>query len=193
MAKKQRRPKGRRIKCIALLFVLLAALLLLFEPLLKQYYKLPDPALVKEAAGVYGLDPALVAAVIHVESKNDPNALSEKGAMGLMQIMPKTGSWIAGKLDDLPDFQEADLYDPGINIRCGCWYLDYLLNRFSDLRLALVAYNAGPGTLKNWLEDESLSDGKELFEIPYKETAAYVERVFESMEKYRYLYEDELS
>jgi len=88
----------------------------------------------------YGLDPALVKAVVKVESNFDPKAVSVKGAQGLMQIMPSTQK----DLDlDLP-------FDPALNLKAGIKYLRMLLKTFKNIRLALAAYNAGPGAVKKY-------------------------------------------
>lgn len=88
-----------------------------------------------------GLDPALVAAVIHVESHFDPFAVSNVGARGLMQIMPLTAQWLLRNDGVRP----AHLFNPVLNIELGTAYLAQLMNRFGgDLNQALIAYNAGP-------------------------------------------------
>ena len=80
-----------------------------------------------------------------------------------------------------------------MNIRFGCWYLKYLLDSFSGNRkTAVAAYNAGPGNVRKWLNDENYSKGGELDSIPFKETAQYVERVQRAYDKYTKLYANEL-
>ncbi len=146
---------------------------------------------IKEYADEYNIDPHLVAAVISVESSFDEKASSPKGARGLMQIMPDTGSWIASKLD-LEDYDDSMLYDPSVNIRMGTWLLNSLSKEFDyELETVLAAYNAGSGTVSKWLKDESCSrDGRTLDYIAYKETAAYVDKVINKRDLYRSKYED---
>lgn len=92
--------------------------------------------LVQEAANKQSLQPELVHAVIKQESAFRPCAVSFKGALGLMQLMPSTAR----------QFHVNDVFDPEQNIQAGAAYLKQLLNRYKgDLRLALIAYNAGPG------------------------------------------------
>ena len=158
----------------------------------KRAYKLQYSAEIKEYSREFHVDPYLVAAVIHCESSNRHTVVSRAGAKGLMQIMPDTGFWIAEKLGE-EDFSEDELFEPKVNIRFGCWYLKYLLDTFSGNRkTAVAAYNAGPGNVRKWLNDENYSKGGELDSIPFKETAQYVERVQRAYDKYTKLYANEL-
>jgi soluble lytic murein transglycosylase len=111
------------------------------------------------------LDPALVSAVIWTESRFRADAVSPRGAIGLMQIMPETGRWIAAQIGVS---EESPLTEPELNIRLGTWYLRYLINRFGDVEAALMAYNAGPGNVDRWRRERS---------EPFPETAAYAHRV----------------
>ena len=123
--------------------------------------------IIEAEAEAFELDPGLVGAIVFAESRYRAHAVSPRGALGLMQLMPSTGLWLADQLElglSAPD----DLLRPEINIRLGTWYLASLLERFGDTRLALWAYNAGPANVERWLEAE---------EMPYTETAAYADRV----------------
>ena len=105
-------------------------------------------AIVREARR-NGLDPLLVAAVIQVESRFDPYAVSGVGACGLMQLMPPTAQWLLDKDADSsgdPKLKASHLFNPVLNIELGTQYLAQLMSRFDgDLTTALIAYNAGPG------------------------------------------------
>jgi soluble lytic murein transglycosylase-like protein len=91
----------------------------------------------------FDLDPVMVLAVIHVESRFDSRAVSPKGAMGLMQLRPETAREVASALDlDWTDSER--LFDPDFNILLGTCYLRSLLDRFDDRDTALAAYHAGP-------------------------------------------------
>jgi len=104
-----------------------------------------------------GLDPRLVRAVIQVESGYNPQALSNKGAMGLMQLMPDTAK----------DYAVDDPYDPEQNVRGGTSYLKNLVDHFrGSLGLALAGYNAGPGAVEKYAGIP-----------PYPDTEDYVDRV----------------
>ncbi|HIE54840.1 MAG TPA: lytic transglycosylase domain-containing protein [Chromatiaceae bacterium] len=130
-------------------------------PRLKENISRFSP-LIHKIASDMGLDPALIHAVILAESAYDPKALSPKGAMGLMQLMPATAE----------RFGVRDAYDPVQNIRGGTRYLKWLMERFgNNLELVVAAYNAGEGAVEKY--------GRTI--PPYKETRAYVKRVKEYM------------
>ena len=134
----------------------------------------------------YDVSAELVYAVIRAESKFDKDAVSEKGAKGLMQIMDSTGEWISKKIK----ISEPDLFDPDTNIEIGTYYLDYLLDMYDGDRVcAVAAYNAGPANVDEWLKNPEYSkNGKTLDKIPFEETEKYVKRVMENIEKYGFLY-----
>lgn len=135
---------------------------------------------------IYQINPNLIAAVIKVESDFNPHALSPKGAMGLMQIMPNTGNWIAKRMG-LDSFDIGQLYDSQMNIELGTWYLQNLHKQFKgDPQLFLAAYNAGSGNVSKWLMDQRFSkDGQTLDYIPFTETRNYIKKV----ENYQKIYE----
>jgi soluble lytic murein transglycosylase-like protein len=102
-------------------------------------------ALVREA-NIHEIDPNLVLAVIHIESRGNTFALSPVGAMGLMQIMPPTGEELAEQLD-IPWRGSQTLFDPLLNVRIGIAYLEQLESRYGSMPIALAAYNWGPGRI----------------------------------------------
>lgn len=120
---------------------------------------------VAAAAADFGVDAALLRAVMHAESAFNPMALSNKGAQGLMQLMPGTAS----------DLGVIDAFDVSQNIRGGALYLAQMLKSFGgDERLATAAYNAGPGAVQKYGDVP-----------PYAETQVYVQRVATLRERYR--------
>ena len=146
-------------------------------------------------ARAYDLEPWHVAAVVRCESSFDPNAVSGVGARGLMQIMPETGRWLAGKFFESDTYTDDLLFDPKTNLRYGCWYLNWLMDRYHrDILLTTCAYHAGQGTVDEWLARSDVSpDGVTISadRIPFDSTRQYVKRVLTACEKYEELYDFE--
>lgn len=150
-------------------------------------YSLTYESYIKKHAAEYSVDPFMVAAVIHIESAGNPNAVSGAGAVGLMQIMPVSGNWIAGMIGT--SFDPSDLRDPDTNIQLGTWYLKFLLKMFPSEATAIAAYNAGQGRVAKWLKDPQYSkNGKDLINIPYQETEDYVSRFKSAYRQYKQIY-----
>jgi soluble lytic murein transglycosylase-like protein len=120
---------------------------------------------ISAAAAAYGVEEAVVRAIIHAESSYNPGALSRVGAQGLMQLMPATAR----------RFGVSNAFDPAQNIRGGVQYLGWLLKRFKgDLKLAAAGYNAGEGAVDKYKGVP-----------PYAETQRYVQRVAVLADRYR--------
>ena len=143
---------------------------------------------VERYTDLYGLEKSLVNAVIFCESHFEPEAVSSADAVGLMQVTEETGWWAAAQIGLAGE--DIDLTDPDTNIRIGCWYLSWLMDKFDGVtETALAGYNAGHGNVEKWLADESISgDGITLEEIPYEETKGYVHKVQLIEKIYRYVY-----
>lgn len=143
----------------------------------------------------YGLDPYLTLAVIREESRFNPQARSHAWAMGLMQIIPRTGKAIAQQLKIRP-FENRYMYRPETNIKMGTYYLSQLIKRFEgNVALALAAYNGGPVRVKRWVKEDHNNDMVNLdlddfiANIPLRETRYYVQKVLESYFEYKRIYE----
>ena len=150
-------------------------------------YPLKYKEYVEKYSEEYDLDKELVYAIIKTESSFKSEAVSGKGAIGLMQIMEPTAEWIVEHSHI--EAESWEYAEPDVNIHMGCWYLNYLINYFGDEDLALAAYNAGMGNVENWLKDEQYSaDGLTLAEIPFKETREYVKKVESAERIYEILY-----
>lgn len=123
--------------------------------------------LIRKTAKKHRVDRALVKAIIHAESAFNPYATSNKGARGLMQLLPSTAAM----------YGVSDLYDPAQNIKAGVKHLKYLLKKYrNNSRLAVAAYNAGETAVKRHRGIP-----------PYKETRIYVSRVLRYKRRYRRL------
>ena len=195
--KKRRRAAKRRQRKIMLLttaVVLVLAIgtvgaLLLFGRGPGRSYPMEYADMIRMYAGQNDLEPAYVAAVVLADSSYDPAAVSSSNAQGLMQLLPSTAEWIAGKFGET--YTEGDLFDEDVNLRYGCWYLRFLMDRYgNDKRLSSAAYHAGQGTVDKWLQDPAISpDGVTLQSIPYTTTDTSVQRVLRYYETYVKLYQ----
>lgn len=141
---------------------------------------------INQSAAEYGLDRYLVMGIIKAESNFNPRAISGSNAKGLMQLTDATAAECSRKMG-IKNFQPDDIFDPKTNIRMGCFYLSYLLERFDgEEETALAAYNAGEGNVQKWLQDSRYSqDGKTLSKIPFAETENYNQKI----RVYRSIYE----
>jgi soluble lytic murein transglycosylase-like protein len=120
---------------------------------------------IRRASDRYGVDAALIEAIIQVESNFDPNAVSVRGAIGLMQLMADTAN----------QYSVNNVFNPEENINAGVRHLSYLLERFRGrLPLVLAAYNAGAGTVDRFQDIP-----------PYPETRRYVTKVLDFHDQYR--------
>jgi len=146
---------------------------------------------IDSTAREYNLRPAFVAAIIRNESSFQPRAESSVGARGLMQLMPDTAEWIAGKLK-ISGYAFDRMYDPESNIQFGCWYLNYLSNLFhGDPVCVACAYHAGQGQVTTWLSDPLLSDDGVTLNIENMTdgpTKTYARRVTRAYGVYQALY-----
>ena len=129
---------------------------------------------IRENCEKYEIEASLVLAIIKAESGFKENAVSDKGATGLMQMTPLTAEFVA---DEILGEEKGDCFIPSVAIRYGVSYFAYLKKKFKDDELALCAYNAGEGNVSKWLSDERyFKDGK-LEVIPFEETRKYVRQV----------------
>ena len=128
---------------------------------------------------------SLVYAIVKAESNFDTKALSNKGAVGLMQLMPDTALFVA-QTQNITNF---DLTNPKDNLMLGICYIAYLQQKFDRQKDVVCAYNAGEGNVQNWLNEKALSsDGKSLDKIPFKETENYLKKVLRFKKIYEVLY-----
>ena len=155
--------------------------------LLKTLYPLKYEDYVEVYAKENNLSPTFVYAIIKCESGFDPEAVSNVGATGLMQIMPDTFKWIKTKTGYTEDYSLVT--DAEISIKFGCFLYSYLLQKYGRVQEALAAYHAGTGNVSKWLKDEAYSDdGKTLHTIPFPTTDKYVKKVMLTEKIYQNLY-----
>ncbi len=181
-----------KLICALLALILLAVMLggyfLYGRPaLLRSKYRLGYTDEILASAEECRLDPYLVCGVIYTESGFRPEAKSKVGALGLMQLMPATGLEEAALLE-IEGVTEEKLTEPALNIRLGCTYLRKLLDEFGTENVALAAYNAGPGRVRQWLKEYGTKEDGSIMYIPYPETSKYTGRVQSARGVYERLY-----
>lgn len=152
-------------------------------------YPTPFIPVVLARAREFGVDPALMFALLRQESAFDPAATSWAGARGLAQVMPATGRGIAQALG-VTDFRDTDLYRPDLSVRFGAFYISRQLAAMNgSLEGALAAYNGGPGNARRWSGGAPITDPDLFVErIDFSETRNYVKSVIAQYDVYRRLY-----
>lgn len=144
--------------------------------------------LVLPYADQYGYDPLLHFALIRQESLFEGFATSSAFAQGLSQIIPDTGTYVAGKLS-WEGYQNSDLYHPYINLTFGAFYFDQQLALFDEnFTPALAAYNGGPGNAIKWYEKAGDDHDLYLETVNFSETRQYIRQIYTHYTVYRYLY-----
>lgn len=182
---------------VIIIVILLLIVFWLFGPIniqnkiLKIIYPIKYENFVENYSTKYEVDKNLIYAIIKAESNFNQQAVSNKEAKGLMQLMPQTAEDIAKKLDIEVTKEEISkkLLEPEFNINLGTKYISNLLAKYSNIELALTAYNAGSGNVDTWVENGTLmADGSNIEKIPYKETNNYVRKILRDYEIYKKLY-----
>lgn len=181
------------IVILAIIIFILVVPLKLPEKIMKAIYPIKYENFVEVYSKEYNVDKYLIYAVIKAESNFNENATSSKEAKGLMQLMESTAKDILKKIDDGNIITDEELknklLEPQFNIKLGTKYISFLLEKYGNTELALVAYNAGSGNVDNWIEQGIIkSDGSDIEKVPYKETNNYVRKILRDYEIYKNLY-----
>ena len=150
-------------------------------------YKKEYEEYVEKYSKQYNVDENLVYAVIKAESNFNSNAKSSKDAIGLMQLIESTAQEVCKKTDLQFSKEELKekLLEPEVNINIGTKYLSILIEKYKSIEVAVTAYNAGIGTVDNWIEKGIIkADGSDIENIPYKETNNYVRKILRDYKIY---------
>lgn len=157
------------------------------RPVWMAAYALPFENSVRRWSARAGIDPMLVAGLIHQESAFDPEARSSANAIGLMQLLPQTARRLAKEARIR--YSRAQLVDPDYNIRLGTAYFAALRKQFGSVEAALAAYNAGEDRVTSWTAGQTYRETAEFVDsIPFTETRQYVQIVMRNADIYRRLY-----
>lgn len=158
------------IKFIIKLFIIIFLMELVYLYFIPKKYD----DIIDKYSTEYNVDRSLVKAVIFKESRFKETAVSSKGAIGLMQLMPSTALWLMNKLK----IEDYKIESADNNIRLGTYYLSYLMNLMdSDEEHALLAYNAGPENAKRWVNSEGYSKEDMDNYVDFNETRKYVREI----------------
>lgn len=183
--------KKLTIAIIVTIFIIFVFLFIFRIDILKIIYPKKYKEVVSIYVEEYNVEENLIFAVIKAESNFEENAVSNKNAIGLMQLMEETAKDVARKNDIELDYNniKQDLCDINKNINIGTKYLSILLEKYKNKEVALAAYNAGIGTVDNWIEKGIIKeDGSNIENIPYKETNNYVRKILRDYKIYQELY-----
>jgi soluble lytic murein transglycosylase len=156
-----------------------------------QRFPAPHAEILGPTTESLGLDKSWVYGVIRQESRFNSDARSHVGASGLMQVMPATGKYVAGKIG-LDEYSHGKLTELRTNLVLGSNYLNMIMSRFDGSQvLATAAYNAGPGRARSWRNKvTSALEGAAFAEtIPFAETRAYVKNVMANATNYAAMFE----
>lgn len=179
-----------RVRAVISAILLALLIVVLFTPgFWQNVYPIRYLPVIRKEAAKAGISPMLVAALVRVESHFREDDVSHAGAIGLMQLMPATASWVAKQIHQ-PVTSANDLSEPMLNIRLGSWYMAYLLRRFHGrLPEAIAAYNAGPTRVQRWLARGTWSGTEVALEdIPVRETRHFVARVLYTYQVFNRFY-----
>jgi soluble lytic murein transglycosylase len=158
------------------------------QELLPFLYPLAYWDIVEKLSGKYHIDPLLVLAIVREESRFDSEARSSAGALGLMQLMPKTAYRFDKKVK-LGIHSSNDILHAKYNLNLGMFYISSLIREFGSYATAIASYNAGGDIVKKWIQTGKYKSADEFIEdIPYQETRRYVKKVLTTFFEYKRIF-----
>lgn len=178
------RKNAKKISMILALIILLIIVVMSINTLtIKILYKKEYSEYVSKYSQEYNVDENLIYALIKAESNFQADAVSNKNALGLMQLMPSTAEEVANK--NKIELTGENILEPDVNINIGTKYISTLLEKYECVEVALAAYNAGIGNVDKWIESGIIkSDGSDIENIPFKETNTYVRKIMRDYKIY---------
>ena len=204
--KKKKKKKDHTVLIVVIVFIviLLGTLVFIFRDKIKE--KLSDfgpnvfmttdyEEYVIKYAKQNEFDPKFVFAIINTESHFNPDATSDVGARGLMQIMEDAYNWIKFRMDDERVHSFDDMYDPELNIEYGTYMLKYLYEKFDhSYELTAAAYHGGMNAVDNWIKNGTVDPNNfDLEDVPSSVTANYIYKVMNAYNKYKSKLEGDLN
>lgn len=184
--------KNKKLLIVIILILIVIVFLGIFkDKILKIIYPKTFKEYVSIYSEEYNIDENLIYALMKAESNFKSKAVSNRGAIGVMQLMEETALDVAKKAEiDIDENNlKQELLKPEVNIKIGTIYIKTLLDQYQNVEVALAAYNAGIGTVNTWIEEGIIKkDGRDIENIPYKETNQYVRKILRDYKIYEYLY-----
>lgn len=184
--------KNKKLLIVIILILIVIVFLGIFkDKILKIIYPKTFKEYVSIYSEEYNIDENLIYALMKAESNFKSKAVSNRGAIGVMQLMEETALDVAkkAKIDIDENNLKQELLKPEVNIKIGTIYIKTLLDQYQNVEVALAAYNAGIGTVNTWIEEGTIKkDGRDIENIPYKETNQYVRKILRDYKIYEYLY-----
>ena len=175
------------VKAAITIAIILITIIIFQNVILKISYPQKYSEYVEKYAKEYQIEQELIYAVIKAESNFEAEAVSNKKALGLMQVLESTALEVAEKLE--LKVTREEILNPEINICLGTKYLSNLIEKYGNIELAVASYNAGIGNVDGWIEEGTIKkDGTDIENIPFKETNNYVRKVLKGYEIYKELY-----
>lgn len=180
--------KASKIAQIVVVAVIILILIIVLRNIiLKINYPQEYSEYVEKYAKEYKIEKELIYAIIKVESNFNAEAISNKNATGLMQILESTAYEVAEEIGK--EITKEDIINPEINIHLGIKYISNLIKRYGNIELAVASYNAGIGNIDSWIEQGKIKEnGEDIQNIPFKETNNYIRKVLRNYKIYKQLY-----
>ena len=178
------RKNAKKLLIILVAIILIIIVAICINKLMKKtLYKKDYSEYVIKYSQKYEVDENLIYALIKAESNFKADAVSNKNAQGLMQLMFATAEEVANK--NGIELTEENILNPDININIGTKYISTLLEKYECIELAIAAYNAGIGNVDKWIEKGIIkSDGSDIENIPFRETNTYVRKIMRDYKIY---------
>lgn len=173
-------------KILVIAVIILILTIVLRNIIIKISYPQKYDKYVEKYAKEYQIEKELIYAMIKAESNFKADAISNKDALGLMQLLESTANEVAKEIEQ--DITKEEILNPETNIHLGAKYLSNLLNKYGNIELAVAAYNAGKGNVDGWIENGTIKeDGSDIENIPFKETNNYVRKILRDYQIYKQL------
>ena len=181
---KSRKKIIKTSKAVIAIAIILITVIILRKTILKINYPQKYSEYVEKYAKEYEIEEELIYAIIKAESNFKAEAVSNKQALGLMQILESTAHEVAGE-----EITKDEILEPETNIKLGTKYISVLIKKYGNIELAIASYNAGIGNVDAWIKEGTIQkDGTNLENIPFKETNNYVRKVLRDYKVYKEIY-----